>query len=422
MTVRSEQSGPKHVPRDIPEAGHGAARGLVGEPAHEVPGEPARPLLSLGVLGTSQKPDERRLPIHPAHLDRIDVDLRERMIVESGYGQPFGMTDDRLAALVGKVLPRDELIEHADVVLLPKPQAAELSGLRDGQVLWGWPHCVQDVDMTQQAIDRHLTLIAFEAMNHWTGDGRFALHVFHKNNEMAGYCSVLHALQLAGSTGDYGRRLNAIVIGFGATARGAVTALRAHGVHDIHVLTNRDVAAVGSPIHAARIVQLDHDDAAPHLSHVLTEEGRVPLAPYLAGFDIVVNCTLQDTDAPQTYLRESDLGAFAPGSLVVDVSCDEGMGFSWARPTTFAEPTFEVGDHILYYAVDHSPSYLWNSATWEISDAVLPFLRSVMEGPAGWVSDETVSRAIEIRDGVVQNPAITRFQHRAEEYPHAVAG
>jgi len=413
MTDRSEQSGPKHDPRDeaVIEAGHEPAH----VPAHEVPGE----LLTLGVLATSQKTDERRLPIHPSHLDRIDADLRERMIVETGYGSAFGMTDERLAGLVGQVLPRAALLERSDVVLLPKPQAHELAELREGQVLWGWPHCVQDVEMTQQAIDRRLTLVAFEAMNHWTGDGRFALHVFHKNNEIAGYCSVLHALQLAGSTGDYGRRLNAIVIGFGATARGAVTALRAHGVHDVHVLTNRDVAAVGSPIHSARIVQLDHDETAPNLSHVLTEEGRVPLAPYLAEFDIVVNCTLQDTDAPLTYLREDDLGAFRPGSLVVDVSCDEGMGFSWARPTTFAEPTFEVGDHILYYAVDHSPSYLWNSATWEISDAVLPFLRSVMSGPSGWASDETVARAIEIRDGVVENPAILRFQHRAETYPHA---
>ena len=50
-----------------------------------------------------------------------------------------------------------------------------------------------------------------------------------------------------------------------------------------------------------------------------------------------------------------------------------------------------VGDHILYYAVDHSPSYLWNSATWEISDAVLPFLRPVLEGPAAWDADETLA-------------------------------
>ena len=42
--------------------------------------------------------------------------------------------------------------------------------------------------MTQLAIDRGLTLIAWEAMNHWNRDGTFSVHVFHKNNEMAGYC------------------------------------------------------------------------------------------------------------------------------------------------------------------------------------------------------------------------------------------
>ena len=132
-----------------------------------------------------------------------------------------------------------------------------------GQVLWGWPHCVQDPEMTQLAIDRELTLIAFEAMNHWTSDGHVGLHVFHKNNELAGYCSVLQAMELVGITGDYGRRLSAVVIGFGATARGAVTALKAHGVGDVAVLTTRGVAAVGSPIHSVRIRQFDHDPSGP---------------------------------------------------------------------------------------------------------------------------------------------------------------
>lgn len=61
----------------------------------------------------------------------------------------------------------------------------DIAELREGQVLWGWPHCVQDEKMTQIAIDRRLTLIAWEAMNHWTSTGAFSVHVFHKNNEAA---------------------------------------------------------------------------------------------------------------------------------------------------------------------------------------------------------------------------------------------
>ncbi|MGZ8769952.1 MAG: alanine dehydrogenase [Aeromicrobium sp.] len=296
--------------------------------------------LTLGVMGRSSKPDERRLPIHPRHLERIDPDLRRSIILETGYGDRFGLSDSHLEPLVGRICSREEVIAGSDVVLLPKPQAEDLAALRDGQVLWGWPHCVQDRAVTQLAIDKRLTLIAFEAMNHWASGGGFGLHVFHKNNELAGYCSVLHALQLAGTTGDYGRRLNAVVIGFGATARGAVTALNAHGIHDVKVLTSRGVAAVGSPIHSVRIVQFDHDDNDPFLSQVITSRGRVPLAPFLAEHDIVVNCTLQDPNAPWTYLQTEDLDAFRAGSLIVDVSCDEGMGFSWARPTSFAEPMF----------------------------------------------------------------------------------
>ncbi|OZM70626.1 alanine dehydrogenase [Amycolatopsis antarctica] len=379
--------------------------------------------LSLGVMSRSRKEHEHRLPIHPLHFERIDPDLRGRIFLEHGYGERFGIPDERLAESVGGLCSREQLIAECDVILLAKPLEQDLTELRHGQVLWGWPHCVQDEKLTQTAIDRRLTLIAFEAMNHWTANGAFNLHVFHKNNELAGYCSVLHGLETIGSTGDYGRRLRAAVIGFGATARGAVTALKAHGVHDIDVLTNRGVTAVGAPIHSARMVHFEHDAHAPddpRRSHALIEGGRVPLAEFLTQHDVIVNCVLQDTNAPLTFLIEDDLAALSPGSLIVDVSCDEGMGFSWARPTTFTEPTFVVGDNVTYYAVDHSPSHLWNSATWEISEALLPYLRTVLTG--SWDGDETIRRSIEIREGHIQNRNILAFQHRSEEFPYPLLG
>nr|WP_232483665.1 N(5)-(carboxyethyl)ornithine synthase [Brevibacterium yomogidense] len=366
--------------------------------------------------------NERRLALHPHHLDQIDADLRAHMVVERDYGADFQLEPGYLEARVGRVADRDEVLAAADVLLLPKPQAADVAAIPAGRTLWGWPHCVQDAQITQTAIDSRLTLIAFEAMNHWTRRGDFSLHVFHKNNELAGYCSVQHALSLVGCTGDYGPRLSAVVIGFGATARGAVTALKAHGVHDIQVLTQRGVAAVGSPIHTAHITQLNTDDGPTHLSTVPTRDGDILLPEFLASHDLVVNCTLQDVSAPLTYLRSEDLEHFRAGSLIIDVSCDAGMGFEWAQPTSFDAPMFTVGEGVNYYAVDHSPSYLWNSATWEISAALLPFLRTVMEGPAAWAEVPTVSRAIEIRDGVIINPSILSFQGRDVGHPHPVTG
>ncbi|MFZ0140360.1 MAG: hypothetical protein WAL70_04690, partial [Aeromicrobium sp.] len=53
--------------------------------------------------------------------------------------------------------------------------------------------------------------------------------------------------------------------------------------------------------------------------------------------------------------------------------------------------------------------------------AITPFLRTVLEGPESWDHDETISRAIEIRNGTVVNPAILAFQGRSAQFPHEVA-
>lgn len=376
--------------------------------------------LTLGVPCTSGKENESRLPIHPQHLERIDDDLRASIYLEHGYGAQYGVPDEVLATQVAGLRTRAELLAESDVVLLPKPVLSDLEQMHAGQVLWGWPHAVQDAELAQLAIDRRLTLVAWEAMNHWSPSGRFVLHVFHLNNELAGYASVLHALTLTGSTGSYGPPLTAAVLGFGNTARGAVTALHALGVRDVTVLTLRDTMAVASPIPSVVIEQLERVDDASGRTLVVTREESLPTAQFLARHDVVVNCALQDTDAPLMFVTNDELSLFAPGTLLVDVSCDLGMGFEFADPTPLSAPMFTVGDAVTYYGADHSPGVLWRSATWGISEAVLPFLRTVMDGPSAWDEDQTISGAIEIRDGVVVNPKILAFQCRSARWPHPV--
>lgn len=376
--------------------------------------------LTLAVMANSRKENELRLALDPRHLPRLPAELRPRVFLETGYGAAHGYTDAELAEWVGGFGTHAELVARCDVILQPKPVLPDITELRPNQVFWGWPHCVQDAELTQVAIDRRLTLIAFEAMNHWNADGSFSLHVFHKNNELAGYSSVLHALQLTGSTGHYGRRLSAVVIGFGATARGAVTALNGLGINDVDVLTHRDTEAVAAPIHSARIVHFRNGIGITDPDQPDPEAEPESLAAFLAAHDVIVNCSLQNPSEPMMFLTDADLAGLAPGTLIVDVSCDTGMGFSWARPTTFIEPMLEVGDRVAYYAVDHSPSHLWASATWENSNALLPFVGVILGGPSAWDADPTISRAIEVRDGVVQNPAILSFQGRHPGYPHGV--
>jgi alanine dehydrogenase len=375
--------------------------------------------LTLGVMATTRKENEWRLPIHPAHLDWIHPDLRQHIFLEEGYGTRFGSTEEELEPLVGGILTKQQLLDSCDVILLPKPSAQDLKEMRPGQVLWGWPHCVQNEGLTQVAIERRLTVIAWESMNRWMGDGAFKVHIFNENNQLAGYCSVLQAMQIMGLTGQYGRRLKAAVISYGATGKGAVSGLRALGVPDISVLTQRDVSAVPAPVEWVERLRFERrDDGSPEVE-VVMDEGNVPVAEFLAERDIIVNCVLQDPDEPLMFVTSEDLSLFNKGSLLIDVSCDEGMGFEWAIPTTFEEPMLIVGDDVHYYAVDHSPSYLWNSTTWTISEALLPYLGSVMSGRSGWDADPTIKRAIEIRDGVVENPKILSFQGRSATYPHA---
>ena len=83
--------------------------------------------LKLGVFSLSRKENEHRLPIHPLHFERIDADLRQRIYLERGYGERFGVADERLAPYVAGLRTRAELIADCEVVLLPKPLAPDVA-------------------------------------------------------------------------------------------------------------------------------------------------------------------------------------------------------------------------------------------------------------------------------------------------------
>jgi len=375
-------------------------------------------LLTVGVFGTSSKKQEKRVPIHPDQLDWIDPEIRSHMLFEEGYGVPFGMSDTEIAALSGGVHSRDKLFEQCDIALLAKPVQRDFENMKEGTIHWGWPHCVQQKGITQTAIDRKLTLIAWEAMHRWSAHGDWQLHIFQKNNEMAGYAGVHHAMNLLGIDGNYGPQRKAVVISFGSVSRGAIRALQARGIQDITVFTQRHSILVADQMAGVNYYHFDIDKEG-NLMSLHPDRQSLPFIEELVDVDIIVNGMLQDTDRPLMLVPETQNARLKPSCLIVDISCDEGMGFSFAKPTDFEDPIFKVG-HVYYYAVDHTPSYLWNAASWEISNSLIPYLPIIMAGPEKWEGSETVRRAIEIKDGIIQNPKIISFQNRSEEYPHPV--
>ena len=380
----------------------------------------SEPLLKTGVIGSSAKENEWRLPLHPDHLPLLDDSVRARLWVEEGYAVRYGITDNHLRGLVAGVASREELLATSDLVIIPKPVREDLMCVRKGGVVFGWLHCVQQPQLTQVAVDRQLTLITWESMNSWHPDGEWDMHIFYRNNEIAGYAGVAHALSVMGRTGWYGRPLkSAGVIGSGSVARGAIIALQNRGVREIVMFGLTPAHLVPHMLQGVEYRELQ-PNADGCVSALRADGTRAPLLAHLADADIVVNGLLQDPDRPLVYMDEADSTRLRDGALIIDISCDAGMGFTFARPTTFDSPTFRVGG-VTYYAVDHTPSYMWDSSTWEVSRAVMPYLTTVMRGPTGWEQDSTVSRAVEVREGRIINPSILSFQRRDPLYPHAVA-
>lgn len=377
--------------------------------------------LPVGVIGTSKKQDERRVPIHPSHLSRLPEKLCRQLFFETGYGERFGISDNELKEKVGGIASRDELLENTNTTIIAKPVLADFEQLRMGGILWGYPHCTQQQEVTQVAIDRKQTLIAFEDMFVWGINGQMGRHTFYKNNEMAGYCGVLHALQLKGIDGHYGNQRKVLIFSFGAVSRGAIYALQAHGFRDITICIQRPDHEVREEVLDCHYVTLRQGNInEPRMVIVEHDGSERPLSEWISESGIIINGTYQDTNNPTNFITEEEKNCLKPGCLIIDVSCDLGMGFYFAKPTTFKDPMFQI-EKADYYAVDHTPSYLWESASRSISAAMIVHLPSIAAGRDSWLNNQTISRAINIDKGVIQKTDILAFQNRDRNYPHPIA-
>ena len=194
--------------------------------------------MDISIIGTSRKENEKRVAIHPDHICQIPLEIRNHLFFEKGYGEPFDMPDEKIFSLTGNpLMDRKKLIRDFKVIIIPKPTAEDFEDMQEGTLVWGWLHSVQQSIITQIAINKKLTLIAWENMYH--EGARDLIHIFHRNNEMAGYCGVQHALQLEGIDGYYGPPRKVAVMSLGSVSRGALYALNGHGFTDITVYTQR---------------------------------------------------------------------------------------------------------------------------------------------------------------------------------------
>jgi len=371
--------------------------------------------MKIAFIGKSIRENELRLPLHPQHFELVPEEMRPLIHVDSGYGSSLGLTDNQITAAGFNVADRTELLKTSDTVVIPKPMAPDLEIIKEGALIWGWLHFVLYGELADICIERKHTVVTWEGMfdSNAISEGR-PRHVFSGNNELAGYAGTIHALGIAGIDGHYGSPCKVAVIGYGYAGQASVQALLARGFYDVTVYTQRPVKDVHSKIEGVRFVQVERDTIN---GSVISDSSRLPFWKALETADVIVNCGGQDPENPFMYVLPDDVDAFDHNCLIIDVSCDPGMGFPFVRTTTFEEPTYQIGN-MQVCAVDHTPGYLWEASTWQISQEVLKFLSSITVGRAKLLSDPILSDATEIKDGVVLNKKILSYQSRSKHYPH----
>ncbi len=315
---------------------------------------------NVGLL-ISQKENEKRRALIPS--DIIKLKHPEFVYIEKGYGEVLGYSDYHYEKYGIKSKSRKEILKK-DIICDPKIGDADYLNELNDQIIFGWIHALQNRSITDIIINQKLTSYAWEDMFE---EGR---HTFWRNNEIAGEAAIVHAY-LCHGVFPYGTKV--AVLGRGNIAKGAIKALNYMGAEV--VIYDRKTE---------RLFQKEIGD-----------------------YDIIVNAILWDTSRKDHIIYKDDLRRMKEGSLIIDISCDRNGGIETCIPTTIENPIYFV-DGIVHYAVDHTPSLFWKTATVSLSEIFVSKIDFLIENKpnkillSSKISDE----------GLILDDRINKFQNR----------
>ncbi len=323
---------------------------------------------------TEIKPPEFRVGMTPTAAQEAIAHGHE-VIVQAGAGTGAGFEDaDYLAAGATILDTAEEIFATADMIVKVKePQAAERKMLREGQVLFTYLHLAPDPAQTRDLLDSGCTAIAYETVT----DTRGGLPLLAPMSEVAGRLapqSGAWALQKAnGGSG--------VLMGGVPGVRPANVMIVGGGV----VGTAAARVAVGM---GANVTVLDR--SVPRLSYLddvfmgrLTTQfsDQASLAELLPAADMVIGAVLIPGAAAPKLVRRDQLAMMKPGSVLVDVAIDQGGCFETSKPTTHAEPIYDV-DGIVHYCVANMPGAVARTSTIALGNATMPFMLALAD--KGW--------------------------------------
>jgi alanine dehydrogenase len=320
------------------------------------------------------KTHEYRAGLTPPSVREL-VGHGHQVLVQTGTGVGIGCDDAQYVAAGARIVP-DAAAVFADaemIVKVKEPQPQECRMLRKGQLLFTYLHLAPDPQQTRGLLESGCTAIAYETIT----DARGHLPLLAPMSEVAGRMAVqVGAYSLQKANGGRGVLLG----GVPGVAPGKV-AIVGGGVVGTHaakmaVGLGADVTILDRSL--PRLRELDDlFNGRVHL--VFASLDAVEQAALAA--DLVVGAVLVPGAAAPRVLTRAQIARMQPGSVIVDVSIDQGGCFETSRATTHSDPTYVV-DGVVHYCVANMPGAVARTSTWALNNATLPFALALAE--KGW--------------------------------------
>jgi len=310
------------------------------------------------------KNEESRVGINPGGVASLVQDGHE-VRIETGAGVGSGIADTVFASAGARIVPTAADAWSAELVMKVKePQPSELDYLRPGLTLYTYLHLAPLPDLTRLLMERRVRAIAYETIQNADG----ALPLLRPMSEVAGRMAVqAGATCLERQHGGKGILLG----GVPGTRRGRVAILGA-GI----VGSNAARIAVGMGADVT-VLDIDHDRMA-HLEDIFRGEvetlysNPATVAEVVARADLVIGAVLVIGARAPRLVDRAMIADMQPGSVVVDVSVDQGGCIETCRPTTHVEPTFVV-DGVVHYCVPNMPGAVSHTSTFALTNVTLAY-------------------------------------------------